>query len=289
MLDVERSGLQVGIARRADAALASLTDVQQAIARRIFLRLIQCGQGRADTRRQQPLAALQSVGDDPALFDSTLQRLAENRLITLSGAETKDQRPKTKNQSLTAGDSLPSSLVLGPSSVLVDISHEALIRGWPALQGWLTERREGELARRRLEDKAQEWARLGGETGGLLDAVEVLEAERWLASPDAAEMGFDAALPELVKRSQAAIAAAEQEKEAARQRELAQAQALAEEQRAQQNAAEALSQKNIADQQRTLADQKRIETTPTQPRPAARSSWQTTARRWPTGAPPRRG
>ncbi|HEU5100987.1 MAG TPA: TIR domain-containing protein [Roseiflexaceae bacterium] len=305
-IDEERSGLQVAIARRADATLAGLSAAQQTIARRIFLRLIQFGEGRADTRRQQPLAALQSVGDDPALFDQTIKQLAENRLITLSGAELKDRGPKTKDQSFTAGNSLPSSLVLRPWSPNVDISHEALIRGWPALQGWLTERREGEQTRRRLEGKAQEWARLGRETGGLLDAVEVLEAERWLASDDAAEMGFDAALPELVERSQAAIAAAEQEKETARQRELVQAQALAEEQRqraeeqaaaskrlrrralflagaagvavlamiaalvflqqsqrseqrAQQNAAEALSQKNIADQQRTIADQKRTE------------------------------
>jgi hypothetical protein len=75
----ERTGLQVAIARRADATLASLSATQQTIARRIFLRLIQFGEGRADTRRQQPLGALQSVGDDPALFDQTIQQLATNR------------------------------------------------------------------------------------------------------------------------------------------------------------------------------------------------------------------
>ena len=152
----ERSGLQVAIARRADATLASLTEAQQVIARRIFLRLIQFGEGRADTRRQQPLDALRSAGDDPRLFDQTLQQLAASRLLTLSGTDerrtTNDQRPKLDEWHAHLR---PSSVVLVTN---VDISHEALIGGWPALQGWLNERRESELTRRRLEGKA---ARVG--------------------------------------------------------------------------------------------------------------------------------
>ena len=157
----ERSGLQVAIARRADATLAKPDQAQQVIARRIFLRLIQFGEGRADTRRQQPLDALRSAGDDPRLFDQTLQQLAASRLLTLSGTETNDERPTANDQSSTNGGATPSSIVHRPSSANVDIAHEALIGGWPALQGWLSERRESELTRRRLEDKAQEWARLG--------------------------------------------------------------------------------------------------------------------------------
>ena len=51
-----------GVARHADAALAELSPEQQAIARRIFLRLVQFGEGRADTRRQRRFAELRSVG-----------------------------------------------------------------------------------------------------------------------------------------------------------------------------------------------------------------------------------
>src|SRR5438874_10229002 len=111
-----RSGLAVAIAMKADATLADLAPAQQAIARRIFVRLIQFGEGRADTRRQQPLAALRAAGDDPALFDATLRHLTDNRLLTLRGEE-------------------------GSADRKVDIAHEALIAGWPALQGWLIERR----------------------------------------------------------------------------------------------------------------------------------------------------
>ncbi len=175
-----RTGLQVALVRRADAALAALRPEQQAIGRRIFLRLVQFGQGRADTRRQQTVAALRTPGDSPALFDATLDHLVGSRLLTASGeAQGEDRR--------------------------IDIAHEALIRSWPALRRWVVERRGAEEARRQLEAKAQEWVRLGGGAGGLLDESELPEAEHWLASPDAAELGRGATLPALVSASRAAL------------------------------------------------------------------------------------
>ena len=174
-----RTGLQVAIARRADDALATLEvepDKQRAIARRLFLRLVQFGEGRADTRRQQPMKALQAVGDDPNLFNQTLNHLANRRLLTLSGEETS-------------------------TAITVDIAHEALISGWPALQQWILERREAEQIRRRLTANAEEWIRLGEGTGGLLDKIELVEAERWLSSEDASDLGYDASLPRLITAS----------------------------------------------------------------------------------------
>lgn len=191
----KHTGLQVAIARRADAALADLSEEQQAIARRIFLRLIQFGEGRADTRRQQSVDALRATRDDPHLFDQTLWHLADKRLLTLSSDE-KDSSPKT------------------------DIAHEALISGWPALQQWLTERKETEQTRRRLEAQAQEWVRLRKSSGGLLDNVELAEAQRWLSTSDATDLGYDEALPALVEASKRAIQEAEREKEERQQREL---------------------------------------------------------------------
>ena len=207
-----RSGLAVALATKADATLAALPPDRQRIARRIFLRLVQFGEGRADVRRQQSVAELQSQTDDPPVFAQTLQYLADNRLLTLSGAAEGSRR-------------------------MVDIAHEALIAGWPILSGWLIERRDAEITRRRLEAKAREWQRLGAATGGLLDEIELREADRWLAGSDATELGYDATLPQLVEQSRAVLAqaahekeAAAQEKEAARQRELQQARALAAEQ-----------------------------------------------------------
>ena len=200
------NGLTVAIAMKADSTLIQLTPGQQLIARRIFLRLIQFGEGRADTRRQQPMSALQVVGDDASEFERTLEHLTDYRLLTRSGDDEEDDSR-------------------------VDISHESLITSWSRLHDWIEERREAEQIRRRLEGKAAEWVRLGKGAGGLLSDVELPEAEHWLASPDGADLGFDARLPELVATSQQALKNAEQVREAARQQELRQAEALAEEQR----------------------------------------------------------
>ena len=176
------TGLQVAMACRAEAALDALTPDQQVTARRIFLRLVQFGEGRADTRRQQPVAALRVAGDDPLLFDQTLHYLAhkENRLLTLSGKE-------------------------GDPDRRVDIAHEALISGWPRLRKWLAEWREAELTCRRLETKAAEWVRLGRGTGGLLDKVELLEATDWIDSSDAANLGCSDELIALAEASRMAL------------------------------------------------------------------------------------
>ncbi len=214
-----RTGLQVAMARRADGALAELSEAQQRIARRILLRLVQIGEGRADTRRQQPVAALREATDDAALFDAMLGQLADHRLLTLGGDEGGGRT--------------------------VDVAHEALIRGWPRFERWLTERREAEQTRRRLEAKAAEWVRLGRGAAGLLDEVELAEAERWLEGPDAADLGPGEALPALVHASREATEEAHRREEAARERELEQARALAtaEAQRAREQARAAARQR----------------------------------------------
>lgn len=184
------TGLQVAMERQADAAIADFSDEQIAIARRIFLRLIQFGQGRADTRRQQRVEALRASGDRD--FETTLQHLVSCRLLTLSGGE---------GESRTA-----------------DIAHEALISGWSELKNWIAERREAEQTRRQLAAKTAEWVRLEGR-GGLLDEVELAEAERWLSNPDAIELGVGEKLQDFVRASRAAIELEKQKEKEAQQRE----------------------------------------------------------------------
>lgn len=213
----EQNALGVAIATRADATLASLDEAQQAIARRVLLRLVQFGEGRADTRRQQPRDALRVPGDDPQQFDTVLKALVDNRLLTVSSETSRRQQP---SDGTDAG-------MNDPASPLVDISHEALIRNWPALRDWVRQRRAAERTRRRLEEKAAEWRRLGGEQGGMLDDVELAEAERWLASSDAADLGVSSDLQALVAASKDALETARRLEEEARQRELKQARELA--------------------------------------------------------------
>ena len=187
-------GIQVAIAQRADAAIADLTDEQQIIARRVFLRLIQFGEGRADTRRQESIEALKARGDNDQIFEETLRHLANRRLLTLSGKEDKTRK--------------------------VDISHEILISSWPQLQDWIIQRREAEQTRRRLIAKVKEWERLGKGKGGLLDEFEIVEAQHWLESSDAAELGSDDQLVVLVELSKTHIETEKQREIEAQKREL---------------------------------------------------------------------
>jgi formylglycine-generating enzyme required for sulfatase activity len=148
------SGLAVALATTADAALAELDSSQQIIARRIFLRLVQLGEGRDDMRRQQPVSALRAAGDDPALFDITLRHLVNRRLLTMSGAA-------------------------GPGPATVDLAHEALITAWPVLRRWTEEGRAGELLRRQVEKDAQEWSRGGRDRSALYRGRRLQAAREW--------------------------------------------------------------------------------------------------------------
>lgn len=160
-----RSGLATALATRADAALASLSPAQQAIARRIFVRLVQLGEGRQDTRRPQPVSALRVPGEDSALFDATLRHLTERRLVTLS-----------------ADDAEP----------VVDLGHEAMITHWPALGHWIEESRASELKRRQIERDSGDWVRNGRDRGDLYrrrklaDALDLARATQHELSQNAA-------------------------------------------------------------------------------------------------------
>ncbi len=149
-----RSGLAVAVALKADATLFELSPDQQTIARRIFLRLVQLGEGRADTRRRQPVATLRSDVDDPLLFDHTLHHLTENRLLTLSGEEERIGRQ-------------------------VDISHEALIRDWSRLREWIEQDHKALRIHRRLTEASGEWEKNDRDESYLYRGAQLIEAEKW--------------------------------------------------------------------------------------------------------------
>ncbi len=174
------NGLAVALALHADVVMQQLTRAQQAIARRIFVRLIQFCEGRPDTRQQQSRSRLETAQEDQALFSATLAALTDTRLLTVSGL--KDD-PEQK----------------------VDIAHEALITGWPTLYTWVAERRKAEQTRRWLEAQATVWVRAGRGQTHLLDEGELADAEAWLRGPDVADLGYSDDLLQLVTHSRMVI------------------------------------------------------------------------------------
>ncbi len=128
----ESGGVQGAIAKRADAIYDSFTVEQQQIVRRIMLRLTQPGEGTEDTRRRATMDELVTrTGENKAVEDVT-QTMATARLLTTDT----DERPGTQ---------------------VIDVSHEALIRGWPRLRQWIEEDRAGLRILRRLTEAAREW------------------------------------------------------------------------------------------------------------------------------------
>jgi WD40 repeat protein len=176
-----RTGLQEAMAVIADAAVDGLPLAEQALARRTLVRLVQFGEGRQDTRRSQPLSDLESAGDPPGALSHVLGRLILRRLIVAG--------------SVRAG---------AGETTVIELAHEALITGWPRLRDWVREGREAEQVRRRLEEHAAEWVRLGRGGGGLIDEVRLPAAEEWLAR-HAAERGASAELRALIAASRAKV------------------------------------------------------------------------------------
>ncbi|MFO0573183.1 MAG: hypothetical protein U1A78_04225 [Polyangia bacterium] len=220
-----RSGLAVAIASHAEAVLAELSEPQRALLRRTLLRLVQFGEGRPNTRRQQPRSALRAHGDDAAALDALLDRLVAARLLTVTWpelqAEPRSLPPNEPGGSRPEARPGPASRPEPPAEPTFDLSHESMLLGWPRLHTWIQQLADTERTRRRLEAYAMEWQRLQQQGGGLLDPVETSEAEAFLASPDARELGVSGPVRALVLASRDAHTRAEAQRQQQQQREQA--------------------------------------------------------------------
>ena len=127
-------GVRGAIATRPRRSSSAAVEQEQVLMRRMFLRLTELGEATEDTRRRVPLAEL--IPDDGGEAAAVLERLAAARL-----------------------------LVVGDDSA--EIAHEALIREWPRLRGWLAEDREELRALRQLTTAARSWEENGRDDADL--------------------------------------------------------------------------------------------------------------------------
>jgi WD40 repeat protein/DNA-binding SARP family transcriptional activator len=206
-------GVRGAIAQTAETVYRAFTPEQQAIARNMFLRLTELGEGTQDTRRRVTIGELSSRTTDAPAITSVLQTLADARLITL-GADS------------------------------AEVAHEALIREWPRLREWLDRDREGLRLHRHLTDAAQAWLKLNRDAGELYRGTRLAQAQEW-AKANAPQL--NPLEREFLEAAQALLALEESEREARRRRELQAAQQLAE---AETQRAEAERQRAEAETQR---------------------------------------
>jgi WD40 repeat protein/transcriptional regulator with XRE-family HTH domain len=180
-------GVRGAIAETAESVFTDqLNGSQQEIAREVFLRLTELGEGTEDTRRRAALAELGRQYEETAQFRSVLNTLAEARLITLNEDSA-------------------------------EVAHEALIREWQRLHEWLTQDREGLLLHRHLTEASQEWEQRGRDAAELYRGARLAQASEWATANagrlNQAESDF---LATSVKQEQHEAL----EREAQRQREL---------------------------------------------------------------------
>ena len=136
-----------------------------------------------DTRQRVALPALTPAGSDPERLRALVQRLADARLlVTTTDPETDETQ--------------------------VEVSHEALIRHWPRLRGWLDEDRASWILLAAVRQQAQDW-HAGGEQdtdlprwGERLQAAQTLFAQPRFAPTDT-ERRFVAAARDLDARERA--------------------------------------------------------------------------------------
>ena len=83
-------------------------------------------------------------------------------------------------------DDYTVSRLVTQSRETVQITHEALLRAWPRLAGWLDEDRAGQLTRQQVEDDAAAWDLAGRDTSRLYRGARLASAVAWAAghSPD---------------------------------------------------------------------------------------------------------
>ncbi len=193
------------LARRAEELFNEQDESGQEAVRQLFLRLVavdEAQEGLPDTRRRALRSELDAVAAED-LVEEIINSYAAHRLLTL------DHDPANRRPT-------------------VEVAHEALLREWERLRGWLEESRDDLYQRRRLQTLTQEWLDGDREPGLLLSRTRLEQFAAWSAQTDLAlaqdERAFlDASLA--ARRDQQA------EEEARRQREVETARQLAETER----------------------------------------------------------
>ncbi len=184
----DSGGVRGAIAHTAESVWTeALSERERPVARRIFLRLTELGEGTEDTRRRVTHTELVS-GADAGEVDDVVRLLADRRLITVDDDT-------------------------------VEVAHEALIREWPRLRTWLDDDREGLRTHRHLTHAAEDWNALGRDASELYRGPRLQATRDWLARDATAQLNeLEAAFVDASEEQERAAIAAEEERAAARER-----------------------------------------------------------------------
>ncbi|MDX1417634.1 MAG: protein kinase, partial [Candidatus Promineifilaceae bacterium] len=157
----EMGGVMAALGRRAEEIYQCLDPAEQEASRQLFLRLVSVGEGAEDTRRRVLRSELQELGAGSrqrfgkAEIEAVIEAFGGHRLLTF------DRDPATR-------------------AATVEVAHEALLREWERLRGWLEESWSDLIRHRQLRRAAAEWVDSSGEDESfLLRGERLARFERW--------------------------------------------------------------------------------------------------------------
>ncbi|MBD0390345.1 MAG: ATP-binding protein, partial [Nostoc sp. C3-bin3] len=148
----EIGGVKGALDKRATILYESLTTVDQAFARRLFMELVQLGEAGEVTRRRASWERLEAISDSPQQLQRVVGLLAgsQQRLIITD--------EKT-----------------------VEVAHEALLSEWKLLNTWIAENLENIRLSRSLEEDCQEWLqRFNKSDDALLAGAKLAVISEWV-------------------------------------------------------------------------------------------------------------
>jgi cytidylate kinase len=163
---LQRGGIERALERHANQVFANFSQEQQELAKAIFSRLIEVGQGRVDTRRTAVFSELVPAGKGAAEVMAVVDALARpgaRLLITGGGHEDESGTP---------------------TPITVTIAHEKLIDAWPWLRQLVDENREGLRLQRKLAEAAFAWDSHNRDDSYLYRGARLMKIEASFADSD---------------------------------------------------------------------------------------------------------
>ncbi len=180
----EIGGLAGALDRRADAIYENLSPAKKALCKSLFLRMTQPGEGTEDTKRRVTLEELSTLPGEE-------ERIRE-LVYELSGEKSRLLRVEVEEE-----------------EVFVEVAHEALIRNWQLLRGWIDQERESLLIHRRLTRDMEEWLRSGKNEDFLYTGSRLTQVQEWVVDYEHdINRREEAFIAESIERREAVVKAA---------------------------------------------------------------------------------
>ena len=147
-------GLRGILSRRAEAVYRELRPDEQRATMQVFLRLVRLGAGAIDSRRRVPLSELTDLALDPVTLSRVLETFGRHRFLAF------DRDAAT-------------------GRAVVDVAHEALLREWDRLAGWIDRFRAALRRHATFQAALDEWESSGRNDDYLLAGSRLAEFETW--------------------------------------------------------------------------------------------------------------